>query len=179
MTGVQTCALPICFPVTIQVDEKKKEVKVEKFPSIALYRNGALYGLKSNSEGSGDNGCLMPIDFTNLYYMKDPDKKPKNVIKSAGKDYAPKWIHYGGMSKFEITEHLLSHPNHMKSKIYTRDELVDLPVEDLYKMHDDDHDGLVVKSNVVRSSSSYAMNYRTKKSRRSVSGGCPGGVCPR
>ena len=41
MTGVQTCALPICFPVTITVDAY---IMAEIARAIHNYNNLAVYG---------------------------------------------------------------------------------------------------------------------------------------
>ena len=69
MTGVQTCALPICFPVTIGFDEETFK-KISNAYSVlsdvkkkAEYDSGAQFG-GSHSYGSGFN----PSDFFSNFF---------------------------------------------------------------------------------------------------------------
>ena len=45
MTGVQTCALPICFPVTIQSEEVLPEAELKVLSVLIKYSNGGCIGL--------------------------------------------------------------------------------------------------------------------------------------
>ena len=49
MTGVQTCALPICFPVTIGLVERDK-IKIEKYSGISDITEDELYKNVSSDE---------------------------------------------------------------------------------------------------------------------------------
>ena len=92
MTGVQTCALPICFPVTIKsAEEKEKAEKLERLPDlekIQLYTDEILKvqipQLKNEKAGEVlaefKNGLKLLIDDTLSKVKKNCNKMKKSVF---------------------------------------------------------------------------------------------------
>ena len=96
MTGVQTCALPICFPVTIGSDEKKL------FGLHRLRKSERIYVLEGqfdsyfiqNSVASGDSNlgsvaAIFPELDVVLVYDNEPRNRDivKQIEKSIEKNY--------------------------------------------------------------------------------------------
>ena len=57
MTGVQTCALPICFPVTIFTEEEREKLFLDKIEKGIIYVLGIKIDLKT--EESRYNGVIV------------------------------------------------------------------------------------------------------------------------
>ena len=69
MTGVQTCALPICFPVTIQAVAKTPEdrlLAITKFLSSDEFANLASKPAGSNAEKTAINKVAASKKFATL-----------------------------------------------------------------------------------------------------------------
>ena len=79
MTGVQTCALPICFPVTIcwvvgtgvYIDNEEKELKAKALNEISKIR-------------FGQDGYFFVYDYdgTNIMHPINPSLVGKNLIEN-------------------------------------------------------------------------------------------------
>ena len=73
MTGVQTCALPICFPVTIRTPNNKWRIKIVKNFKIALNKESIL------------NKKMNQITFANVDYVAGRSKGEVKVKINSGK----------------------------------------------------------------------------------------------
>ena len=95
MTGVQTCALPICFPVTIAIwgDNTKKTInsiincnKIKGYTIVDIELNGILYRIQREFSLRKKDDNKIHLKYSYLYkFLNDKDLSLEGMITNSNK----------------------------------------------------------------------------------------------